>query len=242
MSLNWSIGEIEDYRSVCYERMTADEVLAMGTTIEKLVADHSSPWYTPGESEQEKVANCDTVERMSVLTNCLIWATMIVGLGGITKENYGEFWARIHFVEKLSGPFLHRKTEDGQGWEPSSITLEEIQAHIGLGCNVSNESWSSWSKRAMDQARKDLLRGEKLEAGPWHDPISQVAKDTEEQLERLEKALRDHSFYGELEEPADEQAEKDLERVYKMTDNARCIASDWEDLEWKQEEAELEEE
>ena len=240
MSLNWDISRIKDFKQVCYDRMTRTEVEALDTTIEALVSESSSPWYTPGESETEKLANCDVVERFSPLTNCFIWATMSVGMGTITKENHGEFWLRLNLLERIRGPFISKKTEEGEGWEPRFITLEEVEAHIGLGTNVSQESWASWTKRQMASWRSDVLRGKKLDAGPWEPPVSQIAKDTGEQISRLQKAIEDASSEGieELDAEIEVQQEKDLETIYKMEDYVRCIESDWEDIEWKIDDAE----
>lgn len=237
MSLNWNITRVEDHKKVCYERKTKEEAKAAGTTIEELA--NSPDWYTPGGTDVERLANCDIVERMNPLTNALIWATMSVRLGSVTAENYGEFWLRINLLERLSGHFMSQRDEAGDGFEARPITLEEVKAHIGLGCNVSDESWSSWSKGLMDTTRHALLRQEKLGSEPWHPPISQVAKDTEEQLGRLEKALQSHPFYGDLEQTADERAERDLSRIYVMVDHVGCMATEWDDLEGEQEMAEM---
>lgn len=229
MSLNWNLNRVKDFRDVCYERLTSAEVEAMGTTIEELVGAGGSSWYIPGGSEVEQIGNCAVVERMTPLTNCFIWATMGAGMGSITEENYSEFWLRVNLQEKLSGPFLGQKRAEGEGLEPRFITLEEVKAHIGLGTNVSYESWSSWTKRQVDSWRINVLRGQKMNPGPWQAPVSQVAKDTGEQIERLAEALRNAEIYGsaEIETLGEKQVEADLERVYRMEHDVRCIESDW---------------
>ena len=238
MSLNWSIEEILNYRTVCYDRMTRTEVEAEGNTIEEVLKQSNfmgCNWYTPGGSETEKLANCDVIERLSPLTNVLIWATMSVGMGSITEANYGEFWARINMMERLTGPFLSKPTDNGKSWEPRHITLEEVKAHTGLGTNVHLESWTSWTKRRTDQWRKDALSGKDLDAGPWKPSVSQVAKDTSEQIDRLAQALTDAEIYGDsdIEKEAEAQVERDLTRIYKMEDHVRCMKADWEDIERK---------
>lgn len=240
MSLNWNITRVVNMETTCYERLTAAEIEAMGTTVETLVNDHGSPWYIPGESETEKLANCDVVQRLNPLTNCLIWATMGIGMGRITEESYGEFWLRMNMIERLNGPYLSKRTADGESWEPRSVTLEEVKAHIGLGTNVSHESWTSWTKRQIDSWRSNGLRGAGLEAGPWNPPVSQVAKDTGEQIERLANALKNAEIYGDsaIEKKGEAQVEADLERIYRMEDHVRCMESDWEEIESDIEEAE----
>ena len=65
-------------------------------------------------------------------TDTLIWLTMAVGLGGITEKNYVEFYARIKFLEKLSGAMAH------VGREEYFFTIDDIKRRIGLETNVSN--------------------------------------------------------------------------------------------------------
>lgn len=46
-------------------------------------------------------------KKNSVL-NMLIWATMIIGVGNITKKNYKKFYARLTAYEHLHGAFMYR--------------------------------------------------------------------------------------------------------------------------------------
>src|SRR5581483_2508285 len=86
----------------------------------------------------EKVKDYDTVcwieGELNPITNTLIWATMSVKLGEITEKNAAEFYARLAITEKITGPSV---VKDG---EPYYITPEDVEAHIGLYCNVINES------------------------------------------------------------------------------------------------------
>ena len=76
--------------------------------------------------------------RMNPVTETLIFMTMAVKLGSITEANADEFYARLKVIEKLEGPFMF-KTEDGKKVDVY-FTPEDVQAHIGLACNVSNET------------------------------------------------------------------------------------------------------
>jgi len=101
----------------------------------------------------EKIKNWETVtkdgDRMSVVTESLIWSTMGVGLGKITEENVDEWMIRLAFLDKLMGPMMVR---DG---EPRPFTREELVAHIGLYTNVTNEVRTRWAKRVMENYFKE---------------------------------------------------------------------------------------
>ena len=79
------------------------------------------------------IENEDGTNRLNPVTEALIFMTMSVKLGSITEANADEFYARMHFVEQLGGPFLTKKGE------PYWITAEDVHAHIGLVCNVTTE-------------------------------------------------------------------------------------------------------
>ena len=79
--------------------------------------------------------------KMNPVTNALIWSTISVGLGSITDKNVDEFSARFRVIEKIHGPFVMK---DGKDYY---LTDEEIAAHIGLYCNVSNETRAQWASR-----------------------------------------------------------------------------------------------
>ena len=244
MSLNWNIGDVKDFREVCYEQVTEEEAKEAGTSIAELL-NHSSfmgpNWYTPGESEQEKLANSGIAERLSPLTNCLIWSTISVDLRGITEENYSEFWLRIHLLEKLTGCFLNEKDPETGKWGPRKITLDEIKAHIGLSCNVSPLSWREWLNKTMDNVRRDTLRsvGEKdSRSEPWALKLSQVAADTCEQMDSFGEALEKHDLSDDDEE--NRRHDRDYGRVCKMQNWLADAADTWQEIEERLE-AELEE-
>jgi hypothetical protein len=87
---------------------------------------------------------------MNPVTNALIWSTISVDLPGITRENVGEFFARLRTIEQISGAFLIR-AEGPDGKRPEGeaafITVDEVIDHIGLTANVTPKSRSAWLKK-----------------------------------------------------------------------------------------------
>jgi hypothetical protein len=82
--------------------------------------------------------------RINPVTETLIFMTIGVGLGSITENNVGEFAARFRVMEKVQGPFLVKS--GGKDWYLSD---EDFIAHIGLYCNVTNETRSQWARRVF---------------------------------------------------------------------------------------------
>ena len=112
MSLDYQLGEIANYKEVCY---TGE----------------------PGE------------RKMSGVTHALIFVTMSVDIGHITEKNYLEFYTRTKFFAALFGSHLYEADEHG-GYKERDFTIEEIQAHIGLGTNVTDRTRAYFVKRHID--------------------------------------------------------------------------------------------
>ncbi len=90
---------------------------------------------------------------LTVVTHCLIFATMDVGMGTITEDNAGRFYARLRIVEKLFG--AKRGNDKGDVF----FTPEEVRDHIGLWTNVSpEETDAKWRKRMLEHATDDGLK------------------------------------------------------------------------------------
>ena len=78
-----------------------------------------------------------------IVTDCLIWASMSLGLGSITEENVDEWTWRMSLWQRLRGP--HIKTNK----RAIRITREDIENHIGMITNVADETRRKWLSRAL---------------------------------------------------------------------------------------------
>ena len=101
----------------------------------------------------DKIKNYETVTRtgteLNPVTNALIWSTMSVGLGSITEKNLNEWIVRLEFSDKLFGTMLKKDGED------RPFTREELVAHIGLSCNVVDETRVKWTKRMTEHFMRE---------------------------------------------------------------------------------------
>jgi hypothetical protein len=112
----------------------------------------------------EKIANyMDVVwigegdeRRMNPVTEALIFGTMTVGLGSITDSNVDEFAARFRVIEKIHGAQLYKPNPDGPGTIDWFVSDEDFIAHIGLSCNVSNETRSKWAARIFNNKNTSI--------------------------------------------------------------------------------------
>jgi len=92
MSLDWSVGKVKDFETVC-----------------KMVATADAP--TMGISKGDLM--------WKPLTIAMSHLTMIVGIGRLTDKMAPEFYARVKFVEGLYGCFWYDGTGTPQEitWE-----------------------------------------------------------------------------------------------------------------------------
>ena len=236
MGLNWTVAEVENYETVCWEKMTAEEAEEAGTTLDELVNQSSfmgGNWFRPNESDLEKLAaGQDFVKRLRPITNALIWATLSVDLRGITEENHVEFWTRLRLCEKLTGAFMNWKDPETGKWESRLITFEEVKSHIGLGTNVSPSTWREWMTKQVDNWRAETLRRADLpnDRGlPQDTKLSQVFEDTCGQMNALKKAMHRHCLEEDREE--NRRYEKDYTRVCNTQRWLNVSASAWEEIE-----------
>lgn len=98
--------------------------------------------YTQVKDSSEVMFDADDFMRAD--TQSIIFATMSVGMGHITNDNFFEFVTRLRVCEKL------------RGWD--EISTERIRQHIGLSTNVPFESRTSWLKRWLDYEMDDIKR------------------------------------------------------------------------------------
>jgi len=95
------------------------------------IEDHENLCFT-GEGDDRE---------MHPVTKALVFMTMSVGLGAITEDNADEFYARAHIIEQVHGQYTH------VGGEGIYISPQDVQRHIGLYCNVADETRLQWAKR-----------------------------------------------------------------------------------------------
>tara|TARA_R100000963_G_C4617723_1_gene86156 strand:+ start:200 stop:619 length:420 start_codon:yes stop_codon:yes gene_type:complete len=99
-------------------------------------------------------------ELVNPVTDTLIWCTLFVGMGEITKKNAPQFYARVRFMEVMQeGPFLHDRGSDTLRI-PRPITLADVEAHIGLNTNVyDRETDYRWAaKKGKEFLEKEIKR------------------------------------------------------------------------------------
>jgi hypothetical protein len=137
MALSWDVSDVKNHDSVCF-------------------------FWAPEDDPSHGVSKGDRL--LNPVTNMLIWATISVDLPGITKQNAGEFFARLRLTEKIDGPFLIRAEVDGvrPKGEAAFVTPEEVVAHIGLKCNVTPKSRTAWLKKFGTDLDRSAQRVETL--------------------------------------------------------------------------------
>ena len=77
---------------------------------------------------------------LSGITDCLIWATLMVDMGHITQSNAKAFFRRLHAWETAVGPIR----SDGQ-----RISFNDVVRHIGLRTNVTQRTEADFRKKIM---------------------------------------------------------------------------------------------
>jgi len=89
--------------------------------------------------------NDDGTYKMKKIYETIILSTMIVGMRGITEENYEKFYNRLRLVESVNGAFFF-ETKRGKH-HPRYIKKEEIKNMIGLRTNASELTRNKFLKR-----------------------------------------------------------------------------------------------
>lgn len=135
--------------------------MALHWSLEGIKDNESRCWIETGEKDDNgnlKLGSDGKPEaRMNPVTEALIFGCMFVGLHGITEDNVGKFAARLDLVQRLNGNLL---VKDG---ESVPVSDEAVFAHIGLQCNVSDESDAAWIKRQVDMKRLIAQKQRKLD-------------------------------------------------------------------------------
>lgn len=93
------------------------------------------------------------------ITQCMVFATMFVGMGEITVDNAPRFAARLDAWQKLKGAIMRRavKSDKADTYYGKDIPLgiDQVRRYIGLRCNVGYETPAQFSKRLLDPIKKD---------------------------------------------------------------------------------------
>lgn len=88
--------------------------------------------------------------KVAPITDALIWQTMVVDMGEITKENWKEFFARVDIYQRTFGTSLY----DSEGGD-FSLTEEHVKSHIGLSTNVRTESFERFIQKVGIRCKRD---------------------------------------------------------------------------------------
>ena len=93
----------------------------------------------------------ESVVTLNPITDCLIWATLFVGMREITAKNLDEFVMRLMEWEKVVGGFL-QDTTTGKYTMPSYV---DVEFHIGLKTNVTEITLRKWKTKLASMLRED---------------------------------------------------------------------------------------
>jgi len=116
----------------------------------------SLDWYLGKIENYEEVCfstNENGEDILNPRTEALIWLTMAVDMGKITKENAADFYARVSFYESLFNPLLSSFEDGKQVYHP--ITPQDVKNHIGLSTNVAKDTDAAWRKRVFNNFVRD---------------------------------------------------------------------------------------
>ena len=150
MSLDFRIHTIRDYTTVCYQTRT----FTTPEEAEAFVRTEAS-YMGPNWGLDNADAAGRTATRLSVTTNMLVWASLLVGLPSITEANAERWFKRLATIEAHNGAYRSRDGED------VFFTLDEVRAHIGLSTNVSTETDAAFRAKVKRWEREAAKRAER---------------------------------------------------------------------------------
>ncbi len=104
------------------------------------VEDYESKCWIEVEGEEGK--------RLNPVTDGLIWACMAVDMQQITAKNAEEFYTRYRMFSRAIG------RDSRERW----LTLEDIEAHIGMWTNVTTRTKGQFHKRVAEIMRDTAER------------------------------------------------------------------------------------
>lgn len=85
-----------------------------------------------------------------VITDVLVWATLVVGIREIKSNNVDEFYARVHLVEVLQGAFRNKEGNS------IFITKDDIQRRVGMTTNSGTYTRIQFNKNQMKHFYRDM--------------------------------------------------------------------------------------
>ena len=151
MSLNFRLNTIRDYTTVCYQTRTFDTPEEASAFVSAEASYMGPNWAV----DRDDATGC-TATRLSVTTNTLIWASLLVGLPTITEKNVERYYKRLAAVEAHNGAY--RRSSNG---DDVCFTLDEVRAHVGLSTNVSTETDAAFRAKIKRWEREETARRER---------------------------------------------------------------------------------
>ena len=230
MSLDFNISKIQNKDTLCYSRAYENAAA--------LVSDRSSSWYHPKDDrgiEQKHIA-----ERLSPVTQAIIFATISVDIGEITSANAVEFFTRIHAVQTVLGPLLRQSStvDDETVWIDKPITFEDIQNHIGLTTNVRYRSWFLFWKRLGLCMKDRALRVAKQPTDYTRcideAKASEAAEEARDSLDTLQKILDERMDYLGDTHPEHACVEDQHNKVYQFMGWLEDLEGEYEEIEQRE--------
>ena len=113
-------------------------------------------YNTTGIPESITTSPFNTVDWHPV-THYLMFATMAVGMGEITKQNAPEFFRRIAILQKIDGPAVSYRDHLDHSTVRIFVTMEDITNHIGLRTNVNQWSKAEFNKKMLERLERNAL-------------------------------------------------------------------------------------
>ena len=101
---------------------------------------------------------------MSSVTHSLIFLTMSIGMGAITKKNWMEFYGRVRATEALHGAARNQWDEETREFTPVFIAPRDVKDHIGLSTNGGRMTVAKWRKNLLEGFTRDAERRAQSEA------------------------------------------------------------------------------
>ena len=120
----------------------------------------SLDWSLKNIKDSEKVCMMDDPngegQRITCVTEMLIFFTMYNGMNEITEKNHVEFYARTNMFERVYGPFLSKREKKTDKVIDSPITYEQVRQHIGLHTNAGSRTKREFNKAMWRKVMEDV--------------------------------------------------------------------------------------